>query len=128
MRRRVLIAVAGVAFIAISLALAAALTGRSQRGLYLDILRAQARGDVPALIALLDRCDPRCVGDVKIAIAQTRGTGEVDLVRVDESDGLARVVWVRGARGVPVVQCLRLSEDREVRRVEPPLEDNEAPC
>lgn len=145
MRRRLLIAAGVVLFLGTSLVLARFLTGEGgQRAEVLDLLRAQARGDEAAVLAQLDDCAAPCREAVRDSVRRTRGPGEVDLVRLDSdvsyslgaTEGWARVVWVRGADGAPVVQCVRVrregnpltGRDTALLRITRPLADNEASC
>lgn len=144
-RRRTLVALVVLLFLAVSAVLARVLSVEGQeREAVLQVLRAQARGDAEAVLDRLTACDGPCARAVRAATARVAGPGDVKLVRLDSgtsyalgtSQGTSRVVWVRGEDGRPVVQCFQVRREGSVLtdrstsllRVGPPLADNEAPC
>jgi hypothetical protein len=120
MRRLLVIAVSITVFLAIALVLARWLTAPgAERDRVVELLRAQARGDVPAMLARLDGCldRPACVGTVRDNAARLRARGRLEVVAYDSSTayslgsrrGPTRVVWRTPGR-LTTVQCV------EVRR------------
>lgn len=118
--RILLVALALLAFLAVSLALARVLSANgAERSAILSLVEAQARGDADAVVARIEGCArrPACVAQARANAAALRSRGRVELVRLDAStsfslggsDGVARVVWRTPAR-TTVVQCV------EVRR------------
>lgn len=117
MSRRTAIVLGVIAFLGISVLVARWLTteGR-ERSAVLELVRAQARGDVPGVIARLQGCsaDPTCRSQVQRAVAQTRRAGEVKLLALQsptayalgEATGRTRVAWTVVGNGLPVVQCV----------------------
>jgi hypothetical protein len=108
-------------FIGLSVLLARGLTGGSrERGEVLELVRAQARGDADAVLALLPACraEPACVATVEQRVGELRREGEVQILSYTPSTRLAltrkvgsgRVAW-RAADGTPVVQCVRVRRD-----------------
>jgi hypothetical protein len=104
-------------FIGLSGLLARALTGvGTERRAVLELLRAQAGGDVPAVLARLPQCraEPACAGLMRDRVAELRRPGRVEILNYDPSvrialtnqTGTARVAWRAGA-SPPVVQCVR---------------------
>lgn len=144
-RRRLLLVLTIAFFLAVSGFLGRVLSVEGQeREAILDLLRAQARGDTAAVLGRLEACDDACQAAVRSSVPRLAGPGEVKLVRLDSgtsyalgsATGTARVVWVRGEEGRPVVQCFEVRRkgsvlaDRSTSllRVGAPLRDNEAPC
>lgn len=127
MRRsaRILLLVLGVLlFVAISVGLARVLSANgAEQSAILALLRAQARGDAPEMIARLQDCArrPACVSGARRTAARLRSSGEVTLVRLDPStsfslgghDGVARVVWKTPSR-TTVVQCVDVRRGGDV--------------
>jgi hypothetical protein len=126
MRRRrpaVLIALGfGVfVFLGLSFLLARGLTGQNaERAEVPDVLRAQARGDVDAVLAELPQCreEPACVAVTEARVAKLRRPGEVEILNFQPSGrltltrrtGTARVAW-RAGGSLPVVQCVRVRRE-----------------
>lgn len=125
MRRRpaVLIAIGfGVfVFLGLSFLLARGLTGSSaERGKVLDLLEAQARGDVDAVLAMLPACaaEPACRRVTEQRVAELARPGEVELLNyvpstrlsLTRKTGTGRVAW-RAGRSLPVVQCVRVRRE-----------------
>lgn len=147
MRRAALIAVAVVAFLGISLALARFLTTESrERGHVLDLIEAQAHGDADAMLAELApscRADARCRAGVVALAKRMRRTGDPKIIAYDSktsyalgaSTGETRVAWTIVNRQLPVVQCVLVRRSgnaltgRSVSllRVSAPI-DNESSC
>lgn len=115
--RALTIALAVTAFLVVSFAVARWLTQDSrERSVVTDLLRAQARGDASAMLALLDGCaaGTTCRSDVERNAATLRGSGDLRIVRYDSSTaratgdrhGPTRVAWTRGADQPVTVQCV----------------------
>lgn len=135
-----------VLFVVISVALARfLLVENRERDEIVAVLEAQARGDVPAVLAGLTACDERCADSVVATSAKVRTDAEVLIARLDSrtahslfgtDEGWTRVVWTPGADGVPVVQCFRVRREGDpltgrsvsLLRLGPPLRDNEGSC
>ncbi|HEX7292119.1 MAG TPA: hypothetical protein VF250_13425 [Conexibacter sp.] len=127
MRRplRILLVVAGlVLFLAVSVALARVLNANgAEQSAIVGLLRAQARGDAPAIVARLQGCAtrPACVTEARRLATRLRSPGELELVRLDAStsfslgghDGIARVVWKTPSR-TTVVQCVDVHRGGDV--------------
>src|SRR6188768_2438431 len=87
-----------------------------ERDAVTDLLRAQAHGDVAAMLALLDGCaaNSACLARVKGNAQRLRRRGDVEIVRYDSStahalsteSGPTRVVWTDGTKAPVVVQCV----------------------
>lgn len=88
-----------------------------ERSVVVDLLRAEARGDAPALVAGIDGCRarPGCVAAARRHASRLRRAGKVEVVRFDQPSRYAlssrtatmRVVW-RAGNELPVVQCARV--------------------
>ena len=122
-RARVLIPVAFAVFFfaALSLLLARGLSGSgTERGLVVELVRAQARGDAAAVLARLPACarEPACVQATRERVAGLRRPGAVRVLSYAPSTrlaltrkvGTARVAW-RAAAPAPVVQCVRVRRE-----------------
>jgi hypothetical protein len=137
---------AAVAFLAVSFAVARWLTqDNRERGAVTDLLRAQARGDVAAMLALLDDCeqDSACKGLVERNARTLRRSGEIEIVRYDsqtahalgDESGPTRVAWGDGTDAPVVVQCVEverrglavLNSDLVLSSIGAPI-DGEASC
>jgi hypothetical protein len=114
-RRLVLIAIAVVAFLAISFGLARFLSTESdERNEVFALLQAQARGDASAMLGRLDGCDraPACREQVRLNARRLRRPGEVKILALDSQyslgsqTGKTRVAWTVVDHGLPVVQCI----------------------
>jgi len=123
-RRRLLIALGVLVFLAISFQLARLLSGGgAERAAIVEVLRAQARGDGAAVAARLEGCapDPACRRRVDRLARELRRPGELDILRLDSGiearfvsqTGVSRVAWAADAeRGGPaVVQCVRVRRE-----------------
>lgn len=118
MRRRAIIVVAAVAFLAIAFGLARWLTTENaERDRVTDLLRAQARGDARAMLAQLGGCAarPACVAQVRAQAAALRSPGKLEIVAYDSAtayalgaaSGATRVVWRTPSR-LTTVQCVQV--------------------
>jgi hypothetical protein len=125
-RRVALLAVVLVLFVAISGLLAGFLSVEGvERDDLLTLLRAQARGDAPGMLAQLNRscrANPKCVATVHANAVKLRRPGAVKILTLTSATaysltgatGPSRVAWTVIGR-LPVVQCVR------VRRTGNPL-------
>jgi hypothetical protein len=144
-RRLTIIVPAVVAFLALSFGIARFLTVEGQeRDAVAALLRDEAAGDAGAVAARLEGCPAACRQRIAAFLPRLRGPGAVKIARLDSgtsyslgtAEGWTRVVWVRGAHGVPVVQCIRVRRQgspvagRSVSllRLSAPLADNEGSC
>jgi hypothetical protein len=104
-------------FLGISFLLARALTGEgAERSKVLDVLRAQSRGDAPAVLEQLPACarEPACAQVTRDRVERLRRPGEVEIltyrpsvrVTMTRRSGTGRVAW-RAGRSLPVVQCVK---------------------
>jgi len=104
-------------FLGISFLLARALTGQgAERSRVLDVLRAQARGDAPAVLRQLPACsrEPACVRVTRARVARLKRPGKVEILNFQPSvrvtmtrrSGTGRVAWRAGGL-LPVVQCVK---------------------
>jgi hypothetical protein len=112
--RLVLIGVGILLFLVISFALARFLAVENQeRDADLTVLRAEARGDAPAMLAALHGCGPGCQATVAADAAKLRGPGEVSILADMSATAYAltgrtaktRIAWKLPGR-LPTVQCL----------------------
>jgi hypothetical protein len=120
-RRILVVVLVAVAFVAVSAALARVLSANeAERGAITELLKAQARGDVPDVESRIEDCarEAACRATAAANARELRSPGELDVVRLDPStrfslgggaSGTARVVWRTPTR-TTVVQCV------EVRR------------
>lgn len=122
MRRRLAVLAAVLAFVAVSVVLARWLSAEgAERGRITDLLDAQARGDVPAMLAEIDGCAsrPACVASIRRNASRLRSRGKVEIVAYESGTsralrpaaGPTRVVWRAGAR-LPTVQCVLVRRKR----------------
>jgi hypothetical protein len=122
-RARVLIPVlfAVFVFLGLSVLLARGLSGSgTERADVLELVRAQARGDAGAVLALLPACrrEPACAQTTRDRVRDLRRDGRVEILTYTPSTRLAltrktgtgRVAW-RAGEGLPVVQCVRVRRD-----------------
>lgn len=116
-RRLAVAAVAALAFVALCVVLARWLsTENREREAVLELVRAEARGDAPAVAHRLEGCsaEPGCQGRVAAIVARVRRPGTVKILRLDSgtayavgsATGTTRVAWGVVDRGLPVVQCV----------------------
>jgi hypothetical protein len=105
----------------VSLLLARGLSGSgTERGMVLDVARAEARGDAAGVLALLPACrrEPACALSVRERAPSLRRPGRVELLNFQPSTtlaltrrvGTARVAW-RAGTALPVVQCVRVRRE-----------------
>jgi hypothetical protein len=115
-RRRVTIAVAIAAFLAVSLVVARWLAADgTERSKIERVLDAQSRGDAAAMAAEFEDCDATCRIPLRDLASELRGRGDVEIVRYDSETshalsgdwGPTRVVWRRTGpdERLPTVQC-----------------------
>jgi hypothetical protein len=108
-------------FAGLSVLLARGLTGSgTERADVLELVKAQARGDAGAVLALLPACrrEPACAQTTRERVADLRRAGRVEILTYTPSARLAltrkvgtgRVAW-RAGDGLPVVQCVRVRRD-----------------
>jgi len=123
-RRPALLIVAGFGvfvFLGLSFLLARGLTGSgTERGRVLELLEAQAAGDVAAVLALLPPCraEPACVQVTRARVRRLARPGAVQILNYEPSmrlsltrrTGTGRVAW-RADESLPVVQCVRVRRD-----------------
>jgi hypothetical protein len=116
-RVKLLIAVGVVAFLAISILLARFLTTENrERDEVYALLRDQARGDAPAMLARLKGCNARCRAAVSADARRLARSGTVKIIAYDSStsyalggaSGPTRVAWTIVDRQLPVVQCVQV--------------------
>jgi hypothetical protein len=114
--RIALISAGVVAFLVLSGLLARFLAVENvERDAVLGLLRAQARGDAPAMLAMLRACSPDCQRTVRADAATLRGPGSVTILNsrsntaysLTGATGETRVAW-KIPRRLPIVQCVLL--------------------
>jgi hypothetical protein len=116
-RLRVIVLVV-VAFLAVSAGLARVFSAEAaERSAITDLVKAEARGDGPALLARLAGCSTRagCRARVAATIASLRRSGPISILQLEPSTGFslggetgtARVAWRVGS-SLPIVQCVRV--------------------
>lgn len=117
--RALLIAFGVSAFILASLVAARWLSAENrERNAVIDLLRAQAGGDVSSMLSLLDGCsgDARCRALVARNARALEQSGDVRILRLDSAtahavlakSGRTRVAWDVGGTSFPVVQCVQV--------------------
>jgi len=144
-RRRLLIAVAVVVFLAISFELARWLSLENvERSDIVKLLAAESRGDARAMLAQLHGCGSRCVADVRADARNLKRPGSPQIL-ADQSQtayaltsavGDTRIAWRSSSRPLPVVQCITVSRSGNVvsgltvtlLRVSLPLHPTTADC
>ncbi|MCW3017072.1 MAG: hypothetical protein JWO02_4164 [Solirubrobacterales bacterium] len=134
-------------FLAISFELARYLSASgNERGAVVTLLKAQAQGDVPAMLGHLDGCaqDPACVAQVRRNAATLNAKGQPKILLLESgsaytltsSTGLTRVVWADlQDKGQTYVQCVTVRKHWSLvdgatvslRRIGPRI-GNEASC
>lgn len=111
-----LLTVAVLVFLAISLGLTRWLAAENaERSAVIDLLKAQARGDVPGMLRQLEGCEDACASTVRTAATRLKGPGELQIAAFDSATSHAlasrtantRVVWRTPGR-LPTVQCVRV--------------------
>ena len=122
--RRLFLGAALVAFLAVSAVLARWLsTEGAERGVVVDLLEAQARGDAAGMLAEIDACGDACAERVRANAARLRqpGGAKVEIVRLESqtsralgsTTGPTRVVWKTPGR-LTVVQCIDVARTGSV--------------
>jgi hypothetical protein len=110
----VLIVVAVTAFLAVSVVVARWLSADTdERGQVVELLRAQARGDVGGMLRRLRCRDPACLAVVRANARRLRGRGELKIPLYESGTAHAlrsrtkqtRVVWFTPGR-LTTVQCV----------------------
>ena len=120
-RTLILIGFAAFLFLGFSALLARALTGAGdERAKVLELLEAQAAGDVAGVLAELPGCraQPACAEVTRARVAELQRAGRVEILTYSPSvqvaltrrTGLGRVAW-RAGGSQPVVQCVRVRRD-----------------
>jgi hypothetical protein len=113
-----LIAVGVVVFLGVSALLARAFSvSGAEQGAIASVLRAEARGDQPAIVSAIEGCaaDAACQARATVLAATLRHPGNVSIVQLVPSTqfslgptlGTARVAWIVGG-SLPRVQCVRV--------------------
>jgi hypothetical protein len=121
MRRGLAIGFVVFLFLGVSALLARGLTGAgAERSHVLDLVEAQARGDVDAVLAALPACraEPACAQVTRERVAELRRPGRVEIltyapsvrIALTRRTGSGRVAW-RAGRSAPVVQCVRVRRE-----------------
>jgi len=121
-KRPVLIVLAVVAFLAVSVAVTRYLNNDTvERAKVVALLREQARGDAPAMLARLQDCDDAaCTVTVRANAAKLRRSGEVKIALYQSQTAHAltsrtkytRVVWFpSGQEAATTVQCVLVRRD-----------------
>ncbi len=114
MKRLLIVAVAGVAFLAVSAIAARWLSADTdERAQVVELLRAQSRGDAAGMLRRLRCRDPACVAVVRANARRLRGRGELRIALYQSGTGHAllartrptRVVWFTPGR-LTTVQCV----------------------
>jgi hypothetical protein len=120
-RNLILIGLAAFLFLGFSALLARALTGAGhERAKVLNLLEAQAAGDVTGVLAELPGCraNPACAEVTRSRVEELQRDGRVELltytpsvqVALTRRTGVGRVAW-RAGGSQPVVQCVRVRRD-----------------
>jgi hypothetical protein len=113
-----LVALGVLVFLAISTILARVLSvDGAERTAISGLLRAEARGDAPGIVARIYECgqQPACRRRAATNAASLRRSGRLVILSLNPSAGFslsstvgtARVAWRAGA-SLPVVQCVRV--------------------
>jgi hypothetical protein len=118
-RAKVAIVIGFIVFVFLGLAvlLGRGLTGSvSERAAVLDLVEAQANGNVDAALDVLPACraEPACARVMRDRVEELRRPGKVEILTYDPSvqvaltnrTGTGRVAW-RAGRSLPIVQCVR---------------------
>jgi hypothetical protein len=121
MRRRnvlLLIVTGVVVFLLVSALLARALSvGGAEDSAITSMIRAEAKGDVPALQSAITGCraDAACQARAVENASSLKRPGSVSIIQIQPSAGFslsstvgtARVAWLAGS-SLPIVQCVRV--------------------
>jgi hypothetical protein len=122
--RLVLITLTVLLFLAVSALLARALSiDGAERSAITQLVTDEARGDVAAMIRLIQNCQhkPACRTEVARNASGLRHPGRVAIGEINPSAGFsltgtlgtARVVW-RAGQALPVTQCVRVRRAGDV--------------
>jgi hypothetical protein len=114
----ILLAFAGFCFVGISAVMARALSATGvERAKALDLARAEARGDVNAVLRLTPACakDAACNAATRAFAGKLKRPGRVEVLQyqpsvqmaLSDEVGTGRLAW-RAGSGLPVVQCIRV--------------------
>jgi hypothetical protein len=140
----ILLAFGAFFFIGISALMARALSATgAERARALDVARAEARGEVGAVLRLTPACakDAACNAATRAFAGRLRRPGRVEVLQYEPSVQLAlsdevgtgRLAW-RAGTGLPVVQCIRVRRSNplggggvELLSVSRPI-GNQSPC
>jgi hypothetical protein len=120
-RTLILIGFAAFLFLGFSALLARALSGAGdERAKVLQLLEAQAAGDVAGVLAELPGCrsNPACAEVTRSRVGELQRDGRVEILNYQPSvqvaltrrTGVGRVAW-RAGGSQPVVQCVRVRRD-----------------
>ena len=140
----ILLAFGAFFFIGISGLMACALSATGvERAKALDVARAEARGDVGAVLRLTPKCakDAACNAATRSFAGTLKRPGEVQVLQyqpavqmaLSDEVGTGRLAW-RAGTGLPVVQCIRVQRSNplsgggvELLSVSKPIK-NDAAC
>jgi hypothetical protein len=140
----ILLAFGAFVFIGISGLMARALSATGvERAKALDVARAEARGDVDALLKLTPTCakDAACNAATRAFAGGLKRPGTVQVLQyqpsvqmaLSDEVGTGRLAW-RAGTGLPVVQCIRVKRSNplsgggvELLSISRPI-GNQAPC
>jgi hypothetical protein len=120
--KRVLIVVGVVAFLAISVVVARWLNADTvERGAVTELLRAQARGDAPAMLGRLECPDASCEALVRANAKRLKAPGELKIALYQSGTSHAlkartkptRVVWFTPGK-LTTVQCVLVRRTGDV--------------
>jgi hypothetical protein len=121
-KRLLLIAVAVIAVLAVSAFVARWLNNDTvERGKVVELLRAQAKGDAAAMLALVDCPDSACERLIRANARKLRGHGELKIALYQSQTAHAlrsrtkptRVVWFTPGR-LTTVQCVLVRREGNV--------------
>ena len=145
LRRRALIALGVLVFLAISFELARWLSLENvERSDVQLLLQAEARGNAASMLAQLHGCTPACRANVRWDAAHLRKRGSVQILAYNSATAyaltsrtaLTRVAWKSSRGPYPVVQCVTVARkgnaisglDVTLLRVSRPLHPTTADC
>jgi hypothetical protein len=114
----ILVPIAVIVFLGVSALLARAWTADgAESSAITDLVKAEARGDTPVLIAAIHDCrsHPACRARAAANATKLRRAGSVSIIQLQPSTGFtltstlgtARVAWEVGS-SLPIVQCVRV--------------------
>ena len=132
-------------FLGISALMARALSATgTERAKAVDVARAEARGDVGAVLRMTPACakDAACSAATRAFAGKLKRPGHVEVLQyqpsvqmaLSDEVGTGRLAW-RAGNGLPVVQCIRVKRSDpltggggvELLAVSKPI-GNQAPC